>query len=93
MLTLTACIRGVPHDSNMSSTQPTANKKGRFLSDIEEIRRRARQSIEKGAVTEGYKADVEEVVKILNEALASYCTNDVEILMSGLVAVRKEVLE
>jgi bacterioferritin len=62
---------GVPHDSNMSSIQPTANKKGRFLSDIEEIRRRARQSIEHGAVTEGYKADADAVVKILNEALAT----------------------
>src|SRR5215831_8369275 len=55
----------------MSSMQPTAHKKGRFLSDIEEIRRRARQSIERGAVTEGYKADVDAVVKILNEALAT----------------------
>jgi len=59
----------------MSSMQPTpnktANKKGTFLSDIEEIRKRARQSIEKGAVTSGYKADAEAVVKILNEALAT----------------------
>jgi bacterioferritin len=55
----------------MSSMQPTANKKGRFLSDIEEIRKRARQSIEQGAVTENYKADVNAVVKILNEALAT----------------------
>jgi bacterioferritin len=57
----------------MSSMQPTAkpNKKGTFLTDIEEIRRRARQSIEHGAVTEGNKTDVEAVVKILNEALAT----------------------
>jgi bacterioferritin len=63
----------VPHDNNMSSMQPTkpTNKKGPFLSDIEEIRRRARQSIEEGAVTDGYKADAEAVVKILNEALAT----------------------
>lgn len=51
--------------------QPTPGKPGTFLSDIQEIRRRARQSIEKGAVTEGYKADAEAVVKILNEALAT----------------------
>jgi bacterioferritin len=55
----------------MSSMQPTVHKKGRFLSDIEEIRRRARQSIEQGAVTDNYKADAEAVVKILNEALAT----------------------
>jgi bacterioferritin len=61
----------LPHHNNMSSMQPTANRKGRFLSDIEEIRKRARQSIEQGAVTEGYKADAEAVVKILNEALAT----------------------
>jgi len=46
-------------------------KKGPFVSDIEEIRRRARMHIERGAVTEGYKADRATVVKILNEALAT----------------------
>src|SRR3954454_16522756 len=51
----------------MSTTQPT----GHFLSDIQEIRRRARQSIESGAVTEGYKADRETVVRLLNEGLAT----------------------
>ncbi len=42
-----------------------------FLSDIKEIRRRARQHLDKGAVTEGYKADLETVLKLLNEALAT----------------------
>ena len=42
-----------------------------FLSDIKEIRRRARQHMEKGAVTDGYKADLDTVLKILNEALAT----------------------
>ena len=51
---------------------PTPDKpKDTFLTDIQEIRRRARQSIEKGALTEGYKADAKEVVKILNQALAT----------------------
>jgi bacterioferritin len=44
---------------------------GPFLSDIQELRRRARQHMEKGAVTEGYKADRATVVKLLNEALAT----------------------
>ncbi|GAC1431683.1 MAG: ferritin-like domain-containing protein [Terriglobales bacterium] len=44
---------------------------GQFVSDLEEIRRRARQHIENGAVTENYKADRETVVKVLNEALAT----------------------
>jgi len=42
-----------------------------FLSDIVEIRNRARRHIEEGAVTEGYKADRETVLKILNDALAT----------------------
>ena len=42
-----------------------------FLSDIKTLRERARRHIENGAVTEGYKADREKVVKVLNEALAT----------------------
>src|SRR3954463_10269337 len=45
--------------------------KGDFISDVQEIRRRARQHIERGAVTESYKADRETVIKLLNEALAT----------------------
>jgi bacterioferritin len=44
---------------------------GAFRADMEEIRRRARQHIERGAITEGYKADREAVMKVLNEALAT----------------------
>src|SRR5438128_1256733 len=42
-----------------------------FLTDVKEIRRRARKHIEEGAVTEGYKADRETIIKLLNEALAT----------------------
>ena len=42
-----------------------------FLSDIQTLRDRARQHMEKGAVTEGYRADRETVIRILNEALAT----------------------
>jgi len=45
--------------------------KGTFVSDVQEIRRRAREHVERGAVTEGYRADRETVVKLLNEALAT----------------------
>ncbi len=44
---------------------------GEFLSDIQAIRDRARQHIERGAVTEGYKADLQTVIRLLNEALAT----------------------
>jgi bacterioferritin len=42
-----------------------------FLTDIKTLRERARQHIENGAVTEGYKGDRETAVKLLNEALAT----------------------
>jgi bacterioferritin len=42
-----------------------------FLTDIKTLRKRARQHIEQGAVTEGYKADRKTVIKILNESLAT----------------------
>ena len=42
-----------------------------FLTDIKTLRERARQHIEQGAVTQGYTADREVAVKILNEALAT----------------------
>jgi bacterioferritin len=44
---------------------------GDFLTDVRELRRRARQHIEDGAVTAGYGADRERVIAILNEALAT----------------------
>lgn len=42
-----------------------------FISDLAAIRERARRSIEDGAVTGGYRADREQVIKVLNEALAT----------------------
>jgi bacterioferritin len=42
-----------------------------FLTDISELRRRARQHIEEGAVTDAYRGNRETIIKILNEALAT----------------------
>lgn len=42
-----------------------------FLTDIKLIRSRARSQIENGAVTQGYGANREKVIQILNEALAT----------------------
>ena len=42
-----------------------------FLSDIKTLRQRARQHIEQGPITEGYKADREQVIAVLNAALAT----------------------
>ena len=42
-----------------------------FLTDIETIRKRAREHIDQGAITAGYSADRKTVVKLLNESLAT----------------------
>jgi bacterioferritin len=42
-----------------------------FVSDIQELRRRARLHMEQGAVTSSYRGDRETVIKILNEVLAT----------------------
>jgi len=42
-----------------------------MIHDMQEIRRRAREHVEKGAVTEHYLADRETVVRLLNGALAT----------------------
>src|SRR5919202_4612688 len=52
----------------MSTAQPG---RGAFLSDIETLRKRAREHIAQGAVTPGYHADRAVVLKLLNEALAT----------------------
>jgi len=52
------------------SAQPSTPAGG-FLSDIETLRKRAREHIDQGAITPGYHADRDTVVKLLNEALAT----------------------
>lgn len=42
-----------------------------FKSDIESIRRRAREKMMDGAVTDAYKADVGQVIEVLQEVLAT----------------------
>ena len=42
-----------------------------FMTDIQTLRARARQHIEQGAVTQGYSADRDTVIRLLQEALAT----------------------
>src|SRR5947207_3389599 len=42
-----------------------------FVTDIKELRRRAREHMEMGAVTTAYTADRDAVIRILNEVLAT----------------------
>jgi len=69
---------GVMQQSSAGNAQQVANEQLRGsqssnpkLTDVETIRNRARQDIESGAVTFGYGADRDEVVRLLNQALAT----------------------
>jgi bacterioferritin len=44
---------------------------GDFLSDVETLRKRARENIEQGAITESYGADRKRVIDVLNSVLAT----------------------
>ena len=43
----------------------------KFLTDVKKLRDNARKNMDKGAITEGYKADVQQVLKVLNDVLAT----------------------
>jgi bacterioferritin len=42
-----------------------------FLSDVQELRRRARENMMRGPVTSDYRGDVQRAVDVLNQALAT----------------------
>jgi bacterioferritin len=48
-----------------------AEKTMPFVMDMQEIQRRAREHVMKGAVTPAYRGDVETAIRLLNEALAT----------------------
>src|SRR5579864_1496967 len=56
---------------NTAKSKDQPKDRNSFLTDISEIRRRARQHIEDGAVTDSYKGDRKTVLRVLNEALAT----------------------
>src|ERR1700722_11442942 len=49
---------------NSSATQP-------FVTDVQELRRRAREHIDKGAVTQNYEGSVHQTIEILQNVLAT----------------------
>jgi bacterioferritin len=64
--------RSVPSLLAMSQAdKKSEGEKRPFVSDLKEIRRRAREHILNGAVTDGYRGDRETVIRVLNEALAT----------------------
>lgn len=59
------------HGQQLQGTAAANPERQPFLSDIQTLRSRARQHMEQGAVTPGYAADRETVLKLLNAALAT----------------------
>lgn len=55
----------------MANASPRQNGAASFLTDIETLRRRARENMDRGAVTTNYGADRDAVVEVLNAALAT----------------------
>ena len=54
----------------MHDQQPTTAERP-FLSDIEQLRARAREQMDKGPVTAAYGADLDRVLEVLNQSLAT----------------------
>jgi bacterioferritin len=52
-------------------TTKTTKESEPFLTDVKELRRRARTEIEKGAVTPNYEGDVKQAIEILQAVLAT----------------------
>jgi bacterioferritin len=58
--------------SNATANKNSAkNGEQPFLTDVKELRRRARQHLDKGAVTDNYEGDVEKTIEILQTVLAT----------------------
>src|ERR1700681_4650170 len=51
--------------------KPAKWKAPRFVADVKKIRERARRHMQSGAVTESYRADRAQVIKVLNDVLAT----------------------
>lgn len=58
----------------MAQAETTDRGEGResgFLTDVETLRRRAREQVERGPVTDAYGADLDRVLDVLQQALAT----------------------
>ena len=56
---------------NPANTPPAAKPSGAALTDTKTLRERARKSVDDGAITFTYTADRKQVIRLLNEALAT----------------------
>lgn len=58
-------------DLKSANTSATTALSSAELSDVETLRRRANTDVEQGAVTAGYSADRNKVIRLLNDSLAT----------------------
>jgi bacterioferritin len=64
-----------------------ATKEKPFLSDVQELRSRARASLAKGAITPNYQADVQQTIEILQSVLATEIVCVLRYTMNAIAAV------
>src|SRR5579863_6412641 len=64
---------------NKTNNQP-------FLTDVKELRKRARTSIDKGAVTPAYQGDVKQTIDILQSVLATEIVCVLRYTMNAIAA-------
>src|SRR5271157_3421836 len=57
-----------------------------FLTDVQELRKRARASLEKGAITPAYHGDVQQTIDILQSVLATEIVCVLRYTMNAIAA-------
>ena len=63
-----------------------SNNNQPFLTDVQELRSRARTSIEKGAITPAYQGDVKQTIEILQSVLATEIVCVLRYTMNAIAA-------
>jgi bacterioferritin len=86
--------------TNVSKISNPKEKKQPFLSDVQQLRARARANINRGAVTPAYKGDVRQTIEILQAVLATEIICVLRYTMNAITAegitsesVKKEFAE
>ena len=86
--------------TNVAKIPDLADKSRPFLSDVQQLRTRARANIDQGAMTPAYQGDVRQIIQILQAVLATEIVCVLRYTMNAIAAegissegVRKEFAE
>ena len=86
--------------TNAAAASSHADKEHPFLSDVQQLRARARANIDQGAITPAYQGDVHQAIEILQAVLATEIVCVLRYTMNAIVAtgissegVKKEFAE